>query len=262
MEARSGLRISYLSAVLLISSVALVPLTYNGCGGGPHMDLGNATAELACGPDAGHPVEAMNDMAVTYEEDVRPTIFQRVCAECHGRIAGLPNWLDYTQAFAKRDLIRARITNKTMPPPGALINRLTDAEIQMVQAWVDGGALRSSATGGTLASGDCAPASGGTGDQESPTPELVEPLDPPPPDRPTYVEHLRPNLFQPICGSCHGVNPDLPNWLIYEEAEHRADKILQRVMDEEMPPLSTGIKLTENQKALIQKWVEIGAPEK
>lgn len=183
-------------------------------------------------------------VGVSYLEDVKPKVFQPVCAECHGTIPGLPNWLDYNQALAKKDIIKYRVVNKIMPPPQAKINSLTPEQIDLITAWVDSGAAYSSgavaggSTGGNTTGPDCQPSDTVGGNTLGPIeiPPPIAPPDPPPPDNPTYTEHVKPMIFAPICGSCHGVRPDLPNWQIYAEAVDRADKIKKKVSEGEMPP--------------------------
>lgn len=180
---------------------------------------------------------------VSYLEDVRPNIFQAVCFQCHGAIGGLPNWMSYSVAFGKKDVILARVQNGTMPPPNATINSLTTAQKQLITDWVADGAEFTKLL--------C--------DVPTEPDPIPPPADPEPPANPTYDEHLKPQIFTLICGACHGNDPDLPNWQIYEEAENRADKIKREVEDGNMPPPSTGIILTDNQKELIYRWVDQGA---
>jgi mono/diheme cytochrome c family protein len=180
---------------------------------------------------------------VSYAEDTRPQIFERVCLQCHGTIAGLPNWMSYSVAFSRKDAILTRIQNGTMPPPNANINTLTPTEIQLISDWITDGAQFSKLT--------C---------DAPPVPEpLPPPPDPEPPANPTYEEHLKPQIFTAICGACHGVLEKIPNWQIYEEAYGRSDKIKKLVEKGEMPPPDTGIQLTDNQKELIYRWVDQGA---
>lgn len=70
---------------------------------------------------------------VSYK-DIEP-IFKKRCAQCHNSTTPGMNWQDYKVAFAKRDKIRLRVTNRSMPPNV----RLDKEEIELIQKWVDQG---------------------------------------------------------------------------------------------------------------------------
>ncbi|MFN7947802.1 MAG: cytochrome c [Blastocatellia bacterium] len=84
----------------------------------------------------------------TFSRDVAP-IFYRSCAECHRPGEGAPfSVLSYRDVRSWAKSIREKVSLKTMPPwhadphYGVWANdrRLTQAEIEMIIAWVDGGA--------------------------------------------------------------------------------------------------------------------------
>ena len=85
---------------------------------------------------------------VTFSKDVAPIVF-RNCASCHrpGEVAPF-SLLSYKDARPWARAVRLKVTDRQMPPwfadphYGRFDNekRLTDAEIQTIQAWVDGGA--------------------------------------------------------------------------------------------------------------------------
>lgn len=83
---------------------------------------------------------ALSASDVTYTKDIRPRIFERVCSVCHNQNSPIPNWLDYSVAFAKAANIYERVVIKReMPPPtSGLI--LTEDEIALIEEWVDTGA--------------------------------------------------------------------------------------------------------------------------
>lgn len=247
------MRLFYFFVTALFLSV-----TFNNCDGShiSNNDLAALSASTQCSSVNPTASPAGGSAVPTYDDNIKPLIFQRVCSQCHGTIAGIPNWLDYNQALAKKDIIKFRVQNKIMPPANATINSLTPEEIAMVVAWVDSGAPKSA--GGSVASNCSSIGTDGstTPIDNSPPPPPPDPL---PPEFPTYSRDIKPMLFVPICGSCHGVRPDIPNWQIYSEAEKRADKILRKVSAGEMPPPSSGMILTANQKELVRRWVTQGA---
>ncbi len=74
---------------------------------------------------------------ITYTKDIKP-LFRRRCVVCHN--AGARNWMDYDNAFKKKDLIYYRVVKKKdMPPSGWL---MTYGERNMVEDWVKGGAKK------------------------------------------------------------------------------------------------------------------------
>src|ERR671931_258993 len=85
---------------------------------------------------------------VTFNKDVAPIFFKN-CAECHraGEIAPF-SALSYKDVRPWAKSIREKVANRTMPPwhadphYGEVKNdrRLTQAEIDTILAWVDGGA--------------------------------------------------------------------------------------------------------------------------
>ena len=86
--------------------------------------------------------------AVTFSKDVAP-IFFKSCAECHRAGEAAPfSVLSYKEVRPWAKSIREKVVNKEMPPwhadphVGQFKNdrRLTQAEIDTITAWVDGGA--------------------------------------------------------------------------------------------------------------------------
>jgi uncharacterized membrane protein len=73
---------------------------------------------------------------VTYTKDAKP-IFKERCAMCHNENMPEKNWMDYNQAFKKKDLIKIKMMDKSMPPGNS--TNMTEKERQIVINWVDGG---------------------------------------------------------------------------------------------------------------------------
>ena len=85
---------------------------------------------------------------VTFTKDVAPIFFKN-CAECHRPGEAAPfSMLSYKDARPWARSIREQVVSREMPPwradshVGQFKNdrRLTDAEIETITAWVDGGA--------------------------------------------------------------------------------------------------------------------------
>ncbi len=87
--------------------------------------------------------------AVTFSKDVAP-IFNKQCAECHRPGEGAPfSTLSYKDARPWAKSIKEKVANRTMPPwhadahVGVFANdrKLSQAEIDTIVAWVEGGAV-------------------------------------------------------------------------------------------------------------------------
>jgi mono/diheme cytochrome c family protein len=91
---------------------------------------------------------AKSKAAVTFNKDVAPILFKN-CAECHRPGEAAPmSLLSYKEARPWARSIREKVLSREMPPWHADPNvgqfsndpRLTQAEIDTITAWVDGGA--------------------------------------------------------------------------------------------------------------------------
>lgn len=79
---------------------------------------------------------ASQSFATTYK-DIRPIIDAK-CAVCHNESVPQMNWQDYKTAVEKKDKIKTRLSDKTMPP--ANITELTEDERAKMIKWVNEGA--------------------------------------------------------------------------------------------------------------------------
>src|SRR5262245_32336 len=104
---------------------------------------------------------------VTFTKDVAPIFFKN-CAECHRPGEAAPfSALSYKDARPWARSIREQVVSREMPPWGADPHvgrfkndrRLTEAEIETITAWVDGGPREGDPTHQPTApdvAGDCA----------------------------------------------------------------------------------------------------------
>jgi hypothetical protein len=104
--------------------------------------------------------------------------------------------------------------------------------------------------GATPASGTAGAASDGAG-----------PVPPGAPNCPTYVDDFVPRINTPVCSKCHGAQAKLPNWGVYSSAKASCTAIGSRVASGSMPPRSSGLTLTAEQRALVADWVRLGCPQ-
>src|SRR5512140_446738 len=107
-----------------------------------------AVPAAAFAADPSTALRADGKPAPTFSKDVAP-IFNKACVECHRPTMFAPMALTtYDAARPWARSIKARVTARTMPPWGADAPHgvfrndpsLTQAEIDTIAAWVDGGA--------------------------------------------------------------------------------------------------------------------------
>ncbi len=75
---------------------------------------------------------------LTYTKDVSQ-IFQTRCFMCHNSSSPIPNWMDYSVAFSKKDTINKRVVQDQTMPPGNMTG-MTPIERKMVGDWISEGA--------------------------------------------------------------------------------------------------------------------------
>jgi hypothetical protein len=74
----------------------------------------------------------------------------------------------------------------------------------------------------------------------------------------SYDGDFVPQLFQPVCSSCHTGNSRLPQLSPYAQADRLCTTIGREVASGSMPPNG---RLSAAQKAIVASWVAGGCPE-
>ena len=77
---------------------------------------------------------------------------------------------------------------------------------------------------------------------------------------PTYTKDIQP-IFQSRCAMCHNATSSIPNWLDYGTAYQKRAKIYDRVVKIKDMPLGNATGMTDNERALVGKWIDSGAAE-
>ena len=63
------------------------------------------------------------------------------------------------------------------------------------------------------------------------------------------------------CQNCHS-GTQSPALITYSDIKNNLDQIIEEISTDSMPPTDEGYQLLDTcQKALLQKWIEIGSPE-
>lgn len=73
----------------------------------------------------------------------------------------------------------------------------------------------------------------------------------------TYYRDIQP-LFQKMCSTCHGQGSPLGDWQNYEVVLARKDRMIDRVVVKKDMPL--GQPMSDAERALVQQWIQLGAP--
>lgn len=182
--------------------------------------------------------------SVSYAQ-VRERVFTPKCVSCHGQSGGV-SLESYSLVKQNLSLIQsAVITQKIMPPRGAL----PSTDIQLLQAWIDAGAPEFSDNTAT------------------PTPE---------PKLEAKFSSIRKLIFEPKCMACHstgGLAEKVP-FMAYEQFLNSPRDIvipkepddsglviaIEREDDKRMPPPETGANpLSEEERKTIRDWISNGA---
>ncbi len=85
---------------------------------------------------------------------------------------------------------------------------------------------------------------------------------------PSFVGDVYPNVFVPVCITCHsptGVEPSMPFMSyqqIYGSGGSEAKEIFNQVFEScLMPPPGAAVSLTDDQRQLLLDWFACGAPD-
>ncbi|MCM2280032.1 MAG: hypothetical protein NDJ89_18315 [Oligoflexia bacterium] len=227
--------------------IASVILALSGCGGSEEqMQAEDAPAAFESG------ARANDSESVTYSGQILP-LFKKHCSGCHNDDSSIPNWLTYKVAFERRERIYERVVvKKDMPLGGAL----SDEERELVGRWIRAGAPE----GGSApraserdpenrprSGGDGRGGGGGSGGGGGASSRDV-----------TYRKDILP-LVRQYCASCHNESSAIPNWLDYETALSRLDRIRERVVEKKDMPLGGG--MPDSAREVFAAWIDAGGPE-
>lgn len=85
-----------------------------------------------------HPINVrVTSSILTYKKDILPIMINK-CSMCHNEKLPQLNWMVYNVAYNKRDSIKLRLLNRSMPP--AYTAPLLDNERELVLNWINQGA--------------------------------------------------------------------------------------------------------------------------
>ncbi len=189
---------------------------------------------------------------ITYK-DVSAAVLEPACLSCHSESTGNKGGINletYAKVFASKDAIKASVASKDMPkaphPP------LNDQQIKMIIDWIEAGALENGAD---------APPTGGT-PPPAPTPSPT----PNPTPTPVNISYsmVHEKVIKTNCLKCHTAiagNKGDVNLENYKNVSGKINDIKSQIEGGTMPPTDGGKPLTDEQKKLILKWIEQGAPE-
>lgn len=170
-----------------------------------------------------------------YVKHIEP-IFKTYCVSCHFDGGPAPgNFNDVAVITARLDKINDRVfVRKDMPPRGS--SQLSSAESSLLKKWID--------CGGPLGSTPPTP----------PTPKDTT--------GPSFATELKP-LFQAKCTGCHdgsgpGVGPG--DFNIYNDVKRAVDSANLEGRVFVIQDMPQGDTLSVQQRILLKKWLEKGAP--
>lgn len=199
---------------------------------------------------------------VTWKGDVA-RIMASACGDCHGAqpSQGAPFPLTTyaeTKPFAERIQVRA-YQLRTMPPDGDM----TDDDREKLYLWWQAGAPEDDEAASPPPDARALPDVGD--DAEAPREDAGVDATPPVggapvPSIPTWDVEIEPMITR-RCAVCHGATlvAGAPYALAtYEQVVEHQDRVLARAVESDsMPP---GQPLSDEEQALLSRWVEGGAP--
>lgn len=176
-------------------------------------------------------------------------VHEPTCSACHGVLTGLPDWSDYEISHAACNSIRNLVVvNEVMPPSGVAF---TDAQRSIVDEWTRAGCPRSATDPPGAGEGGMPPTS--MRDAGGPSGSDV--------DCPSYVGVFLPIVHKPVCSNCHGVFSDIPDWGRASIAAGNCSLIGEAIQNGDMPPSSSSVMLTSDERSIVLRWVALGCPE-
>lgn len=170
------------------------------------------------------------------------------CKGCHGS-----QFSTYEAIKSQADLLKVWLPQMPSAKPQSLANQ------KLFQDWVNQGFPQ------TPAQADLTACSTGSFDPVTPPASGEDNVATPPVSTEPLPSHCGPvyqtvaeAVFKPRCTACHGTKGGV-NLESYAEVKSNLTLVKAVIASDEMPP---GSPLSPEQKTLLQKWIQAGAPEK
>lgn len=223
------------------------------------------------------PVPVPTPVAAVGFNEVKTKILDAKCSRCHDEESDDGNFTTYATTlkyvtpgnFANSELVKnLQNFGGKMPKRG---QPLADTEIELLKAWIDGGALEKVA-GAPAATPGPAPTPGPT-----PTPAPTPVVAPPAVTVPTFAD-VQKRIFAPNCVRCHSdarmaanfsleqYDAIVANPRLFDPKSAEKSGLYASVVDDYMPvakAVAAGVVrvLTPDEKNLLKDWLAAGCPK-
>lgn len=180
----------------------------------------------------------------------------KVCLDCHSAGKRQPELSSRQSLIDNASDILSEVNSDSMPPQSKGYAAFTSCQKAALQKWFDLGAPDDSVVNvNTIA--ECA--------VEIPPVVVIPPTEPPvvtPPVTEAMINFALIQTKTAVCLDCHSAGKKNPELTSKQALIDHADEILTEVLDESMPPKKKGYAaFTACEKASLQKWFDLGAPD-
>lgn len=195
----------------------------------------------------------------------------QVCLNCHKSGGQRPDLSSKAALISHGRDIMTELSDDSMPPVENGYTSFTACEKAALQKWYDLGSpdesdVKVNSLPECLTAGTTKPTEP-TSPVEPPTPPVAPPtppvvVTPTPPVTEEMIDFQYIKLQTKVCLDCHSPGKKKPDLSTQENLIQFGDDVLSEVLDDSMPPKKKGYaSFTPCQKAALQKWYDLGAPE-
>ncbi len=177
----------------------------------------------------------------------------KVCLDCHSSGQKQPELSSRQALIDNASDILFEVNSDSMPPKSKGYASFTACQKASLQKWFDLGAPNESSVNiNTVA--ECA--------VEVVNPPIEPPVVTEPPVTEAMINFALIQTKMAVCLDCHSAGKKKPELTSKQTFIDHADDILSEVLDESMPPKKKGYAaFTACEKAALQKWYDLGAPD-
>ncbi len=180
----------------------------------------------------------------------------KVCLDCHSAGKKSPELSSRQALIDNAADVLSEVNSDSMPPTSKGYASFTPCQKAALQKWYDMGAPDDSAVNVNTIP-ECA--------TQTPPVVVTPPEEPPvvvvPPVTETMINFAFIQTKMAVCLNCHAAGKKEPELTTKQNLIDHADDILSEVLSDSMPPKKKFASFTACEKASLQKWYDMGAPD-